>query len=795
MFRTVILASILLSQQMPTMGPQSATPVARIGSARPELPLAALGGNETCAADCCSVCDSQAGDAYAKAGWSTIHGDARNSSFAPGEASTALRVGWTALDGAMVKIVPTAAPDGLFYVTTGQGPGTSHLHAFNMNGQLLWESDPQITLDDLDSGVVYSAAVTDAEGDVYVSDLNQFWAFRSDGQVKWTAPMPDPDSYMATAILVRSQYVGGVTTNGKVVLFDRQTGSLAFPVLHLPGGAGPPGDTASPGLWAGGMIDPAIKQTVVDSFFGYAQQVTNTPSVHPETGRVYITAVGDTPDEGILYGIDVLEEHLEIAFAPRMDGPSGTSPAISPDGRRVYAVDVHGVLIAFDADTGKEYWRASGAAEIAAPAIGLDGTVYTAAGKLLIALDPLDGAVRWQINYDEIAESVLHRILPSAAFPTGLPIARTNSVVSVSPSEVWVSFVLGYEFAVPDSDKTLTQPRETVLAALDPLDGTVISVTPLRDTHEGVVGLTTSGRVLIPHGSMLSSIFYNDVNPSLPAFLRTTEAPIGGFSVLVPLSFRDHAVRGLEWAKDRLQAAALALNQEDCEAVRSALCLADTQLQSSATTLSGDAVEEVGPATSQDALVLVQDADDDVRQARKLLDLDPTGAADAMLAATATVDDAIQRLRPLAQMEILPASCPKSLDLDKWSRRPLKVALVASTDFDVRRVDLNSLALSRADGVGAAVRPLSRRFGGLAVRSTDIASATVALVCACEPAIPDGMTDRVISFSRNEVVDDLALRLVPPGTSMRLVLHGRLLDGTPFQASDCLTIGRESRSR
>ncbi|MBI1827668.1 MAG: PQQ-binding-like beta-propeller repeat protein [Planctomycetes bacterium] len=794
MLETLILAAMKVTVGMLALAPQAENLATRSESARQAASSLLVVNNETCTQDCCSVCDMQALDAYAKQGWSTIHGDARNSGFAPQEASHALRVQWSALDGAVVKIVPTAAPGGRIYVTTGQGPGTSHLHAFDSAGHLLWESDPQTTLDDLDSGVVYSAAVTDTSGDVYVSDLNQFWAFSPDGKVKWVTPLPDPDSYMATAVLVKDRYVGGVTTNGKVALFDRQDGSLAFPILDLPGGRGPSGPSASPGLWANGLMDSAVKQTVFDSFFGYTQEVTNTPCVHPETGRIYITAVGNTPDEAVLYGIDVLDDHLQIAFQPRIVGPSGTSPVISPDSLRVYAVDANGVLIAFDAETGQENWRASGAAKVAAPAVGLDGTVYTASGEVLIALDPRDGSVRWQVNYDGLAASFLPRILPNSAFPTGLPIARTNSVVSVTPSQVWVSLVLGYEFAVPDSDTKLTQPEVTVLASVSPLDGSLTGVTPLRDTHEGVVGITSDGRILIPHSSMLTSIFYNDVNPLLPPFLRTSQPPIAGFSVLVPLSFRDHALEGLSWAQDQLEAEVAALNEEDCAAARSTLCHAGVQLSATAETLLHDTVEEVGVEVSQSASDLVRAAYNRVQQARQLLESDPSGSAAAVNEAVKRVVDAMQLLRPPVQMQVMSASCPKTLDVSKPGRRFLKVALVGTPDFDVHRVNQDSLLLSRADGIGGRIQPVFRRFGPSAIRTMDVAAVSSGLVCGCTALAGDGIMDKVMSFSRSDLRDVLELGAMTPGSSVRLVLDGKLIDGTPFRASDCIAISQSTRT-
>ena len=93
---------------------------------------------------------------YAQTSWASTHRDSRNSDFAPFVAPTANQTRYAALDGAVTLLAPSVGPEGNRYVTTGRGPGTSHLHAFDAQGNLLWESAPQTTLDDLDSNAVGS---------------------------------------------------------------------------------------------------------------------------------------------------------------------------------------------------------------------------------------------------------------------------------------------------------------------------------------------------------------------------------------------------------------------------------------------------------------------------------------------------------------------------------------------------------------------------------------------------------------------------------------------------------------
>jgi outer membrane protein assembly factor BamB len=526
---------------------------------------------------------------YAQTAWAGVHRDARNSDFAPFVAPAVNQVDWEVLDGAAVLLAACIGPEGNRYVTTGRGPGTSHLHAFDRDGNLLWESPPQTSPADLDSAAVVSATLVDRQGDVYVSDFDQFWAFHSDGTLKWVSLLPTPGQPFASAIITNEGFVGGITTGGEVVLFDRNDGSFAVPVFELPAGDPPPAAPPRPGLWQGGLMDPSIIPLIEAAFFGEMMQVTNTPAVDPRTGRIYITAAGPLEDgsfTGLLYGLDIVGGEVQIAFAAPMGGGSGTSPAISPDGTQVYAADSDGVMNAFDADTGAVIWQATGGAGSASPGVGPDGTVYSGNSLnplTVVALDPADGSTLWANNYDALAAEILPELPPVPPFFTGQPTARFNSVVSISAEKVWVVLGVGYQFFNPSTGRPSNQVRVTLLVSLDPAYGSVIGSTALRDTNEGLISIGSDGSLTVSHGALLSSIHYYGINPILASFLPpiylAPGPPLAGLSGLRPVSYLDHAIEGVEWVGS-LNAKALAeLPGGDLEAAFTATRRARTQLE------------------------------------------------------------------------------------------------------------------------------------------------------------------------------------------------------------------------
>ena len=604
---------------------------------------------------------------YSQTAWASIHRDSRNSDFSPFVAPAANQVEWTALDGAATLTSFSIGPEGNHYIATGQGPGTSHLHAFDRDGNVLWESAPQASLADLDSGAISSAPLVDAAGDVYLADLNQLWAFHADGTVKWAADLPASDSPFITAIITNEGFVGGITTKGAVALFNRDDGSSAVPVFQLPAGDPPPAPPPRPGLWVNGLMDPAVIPLVEPAFFGAMVTVANTPAVHPETGRIYITAAGPLDGgggfTGLLYGLDIVDGEIEIAFASPMGGGSGTSPAISPDGTQIYAADGDGLMNAFDAQTGATLWVATGAAGAASPGVGPDGTVYSgdpapSASLTVVALDPDDGSTLWAQNYDALGAALPQLPPVPPFFPTGQPIVRFNSVVSTSAQKVWVVLTAGYEFFNPAAGTSRLQPRVTLLAALDPVDGSVISTTPLRDTNEGVVTFGSDGSIYTDHSAILSSVFFYGINPllqgaGLPAPYLAPGPPPGGVTSLGPVSLVDHMAESIEWVQS-LNASALAeLPGGNVDAALTATRRGRTQLQATLESVD-DAVDsgELDAATASALKLKLDVAAGLINNARTLLATNnPTVAKQQNAAARLTLssealDEALALLAP-----------------------------------------------------------------------------------------------------------------------------------------------------
>ena len=101
----------------------------------------------------------------------------------------------------------------------------------------------------------------------------------------------------------------------------------------------------------------------------------------------------------------------------------------------------------------------------------------------------------------------------------------------------------------------------------------------------------------------------------------------------------------------------------------------------------------------------------------------------------------------------------------------------------------SSLRLARADGVGGEVVPRSARY-------EDVAAPFDGEPCDCDVLGPDEIMDLLLKFRTPHVVQALELDGMSHGDVVELVLTGTLLDGTEFEARDCIRIvGRNAVRR
>jgi hypothetical protein len=139
----------------------------------------------------------------------------------------------------------------------------------------------------------------------------------------------------------------------------------------------------------------------------------------------------------------------------------------------------------------------------------------------------------------------------------------------------------------------------------------------------------------------------------------------------------------------------------------------------------------------------------------------------------------------VAHLDIRPGSCPNSVNAS--SKGVVSIALVGSADFDVSQVDVDSIRLSRSDGVGTNLpQEASRRSKPF---FADVTSPTCSGACDCNDSRKaDGTNDLILKFSTQTMAQQLELAGGERKAFVMLRITGMLLDGTAFEASDCIVL-------
>ena len=120
--------------------------------------------------------------------------------------------------------------------------------------------------------------------------------------------------------------------------------------------------------------------------------------------------------------------------------------------------------------------------------------------------------------------------------------------------------------------------------------------------------------------------------------------------------------------------------------------------------------------------------------------------------------------------DIKPGSCPNPIN--PKSKGVLPVAILGTAEFDVLDIDVSSLLLEGVPPIRSSIEDVTAPFVGDE--------------CDCAEEGPDGYDDLTLKFRTQEIV--AAIWPIASGDERVLTISGTLLDGTPFEASDCVVV-------
>ncbi|MHC4445206.1 MAG: HYR domain-containing protein, partial [Planctomycetota bacterium] len=128
-------------------------------------------------------------------------------------------------------------------------------------------------------------------------------------------------------------------------------------------------------------------------------------------------------------------------------------------------------------------------------------------------------------------------------------------------------------------------------------------------------------------------------------------------------------------------------------------------------------------------------------------------------------------------LDIKPDSCPSPLNMNTNNKGRIKFALLGSDKCEVNEIDVNSIAI--AGVVFPSKIPTTMDVG---------TPRPVSQQCECRGHKKDGINDLLIHFPRKEIILALGLNTMERKTVVPITVTGKLLDGTPFEATDCVKL-------
>jgi outer membrane protein assembly factor BamB len=510
---------------------------------------------------------------YADSEWPSVHGGPANNDYVPIAHGVEFRKEWQALQGLATVVAPTTGPEGNIYQTTGSAPGGSNLYALDRKGNILWQTEPWQSRDDFDSCAVLNGPIIDIAGDIYVSDCNQFWAFKPTGEIKWVVDLPAPEEgsdyqdineeleivdpknpaekitvkrrteirSFVTAFFTTDGSVGGVTVFGDVLIVNRDNGKSVAQPFRLPGTLPPPTQPPESDRFLVGLLDGRMIQPLFDLVFGRTFKSSNTPAVNAVDGRIFVAATGRKENTGALYGLNFIPSSaagelgvIRIATDTIIGKESGSSPAISPDGRQVYLGDETGKLYVVNASNGTIHCVTDELdAQPGSPTIGSDGTVFVQTFDGADAINPENCAVKWSLDLNWLLE----RELPARLeLLLGKRFIMGGGTIAVTDTGLIMPVVLGYNLSL--AGKTLPLVVKLFYLNIHPETGTLLTGSvpyEAQDSNDAWVIPLDDGQLIFNNGSMrssISSLFAPLVNPVLSLHDLQLLTPKGGIESL-----------------------------------------------------------------------------------------------------------------------------------------------------------------------------------------------------------------------------------------------------------------------
>ncbi|MEH6552371.1 MAG: PQQ-binding-like beta-propeller repeat protein [Pseudomonadales bacterium] len=229
---------------------------------------------------------------------------------------------------------------------------------------------------------------------IYIVGFNRVMALRPDGSLIWskatglslsTSELGEKAkaSFHSFSYHPATDSLVSITKAGAIFAFSRKTGELIAPIGQIPGAPAISGKGTKIPKFVLNKVDPLMDKafgktteglslfsSAVNYIYGGGGVVTNFFSIDPDSSRIYMAATAPDAEDGTedgsselgaIYALDLVDDgngslEFQVLNRKTFQGGTGSTPALTADGHRLYVSDNEGHVIALDSEL-KEVWR------------------------------------------------------------------------------------------------------------------------------------------------------------------------------------------------------------------------------------------------------------------------------------------------------------------------------------------------------------------------------------------------------------------------------------------------------
>ncbi|MFT7403680.1 PQQ-binding-like beta-propeller repeat protein [Zhongshania sp.] len=229
---------------------------------------------------------------------------------------------------------------------------------------------------------------------IYIVGYNRVMALRPDGSTVWSKAtglsLPPSKDGKKTIVKFHSfnyhpatDSLISITKDGALFAFSRKSGELIAAIGQVPGAPAISGNGTNIPTFVLKKVDPLMDKAfgktddglslfsaAVSYIYGGGGVVTNFFSIDPDSSRIFMAATAEDKEDGTedgrseigaIYALDLVDDGngglmFQILNRKTFHGGTGSTPALSADGQRLYVSDNAGNVIALDSEL-NEVWR------------------------------------------------------------------------------------------------------------------------------------------------------------------------------------------------------------------------------------------------------------------------------------------------------------------------------------------------------------------------------------------------------------------------------------------------------